>query len=88
MAYRPPKGVRPPQLEGKRTGRPKGSKNHAAAWADVLWAYEHRDDACVSPPNPTALFWWRLARSFPDVFEFWVESGGRVVDADEFDDWY
>jgi hypothetical protein len=23
MPYRPPKGVRPPQLEGKRTGRPK-----------------------------------------------------------------
>jgi hypothetical protein len=23
MGYRPPKGVRPPQLEGKRTGRPK-----------------------------------------------------------------
>ena len=28
MGYRPPKGVRPPQFEGKRTGRPKGSKNH------------------------------------------------------------
>jgi hypothetical protein len=23
MAFRPPKGVRPPQLEGRRTGRPK-----------------------------------------------------------------
>jgi hypothetical protein len=27
MGYRPPKGVRPPQLEGKRCGRPKGSTN-------------------------------------------------------------
>jgi hypothetical protein len=27
MGYRPPKGVRPPQLEGKRKGRPKGSTN-------------------------------------------------------------
>jgi hypothetical protein len=26
MAFRPPKGVRPPQLEGKRTGRPKKVK--------------------------------------------------------------
>src|SRR5262249_18098517 len=26
MGYRPPKGVRPPQLEGKRTGRPKKAK--------------------------------------------------------------
>ena len=31
MSYQPPKGVRPPQLEGKRTGRPKGSRNLAAA---------------------------------------------------------
>jgi hypothetical protein len=27
MGFRPPKGVRPPQLEGKRTGRPKGSRS-------------------------------------------------------------
>jgi hypothetical protein len=32
MAFSPPKGVRPPQFEGKRTGRPKGSLKWSALW--------------------------------------------------------
>jgi hypothetical protein len=84
MAYRPPKGVRPPQLEGKRPGRPKGSRNHAKVWADIEWAYVNRFAEPDSAPSITARFWWRLAASFPDEFEFWLSKGGRVVDPDEF----
>jgi hypothetical protein len=88
MGYRPPKGVRPPQLEGKRTGRPRGSRNHAKAWADVLWALEHSHDETVWPPNAAALLWWRFACSFPNEFAYWVEHGGRVVDCYDFYDGY
>ncbi len=61
MGYRPPKGVRPPQMEGRRTGRPKGARNRARAWADARWGYEHRDEDNGSPPSDAALLWWRLA---------------------------
>jgi hypothetical protein len=40
----------------------------------------------ITPPNPTARFWWRFALSFADEFGFWVERGGRVVDCHDFDD--
>jgi hypothetical protein len=43
MGFIPPKGVRPPQFEGRRSGRPKGSKNMARAWRDAIWGYEHRE---------------------------------------------
>ena len=88
MSYRPPRGIAPPQLAGKRTGRPKGSRTHAKDRADVEWAYRHRQDGGAAPPNPTALYWWRLARSFPDEFAYWVESGCGVVDCDDFYDGY
>ena len=66
MAYSPPRGVPPPQLEGKRTGRPKGSRDHAAAWADVQWGYAHRAEDKVVSPTLAALLWWRFAYMFPD----------------------
>ena len=88
MGYRPPKGVRPPQLEGKRTGRPKGSRNYAKAWEDVLWALRHYRHETVWPPNATALLWWQFACSFPDEFEYWVKHGGRIVDRYDFYDGY
>lgn len=74
MGYKPPKGIAPPQLEGKRTGRPRGSRNHAAEVQDILWAYEHRDDENVSPPNSQALWWWRLGLMFPDELEMFLED--------------
>jgi hypothetical protein len=86
VAYRPPSGVAPPQLAGKRTGRPKGSKTHAKVRADVEWAYRHRHDPRAVPPTPAAGFLWRLARSFPDEFGYWVERGCRVVDYNDFYD--
>lgn len=78
MGYRPPKGVRPPQLEGRRTGRPKGSRNHAAAWADVTWGFAHRDEDRVWPPSPAALLWWYFAHQYPDQLQEFLERYGHV----------
>jgi hypothetical protein len=78
MGYRPPKGVRPPQLEGRRTGRPKGSRNYAREWEDIIWAFEHLRDDYAWPPNRTALLWWQFAALVPEEFEAWVRASGRV----------
>jgi hypothetical protein len=86
MGYRPPAGIAPPQLEGKRTGRPKCSKSHARILADIEWAYEHRSDPQAEPPTVEARFWWRLARSFPHEFAFWVGRNCRVVEPYEYYD--
>jgi hypothetical protein len=69
MGYRPPKGVRPPQLDGKRTGRPKGSRN----WAS---AFEHCFDETAAVPRAGAGLWWYFALEFPDdVEQFLFEYG-------------
>ncbi len=78
MAYRPPKGVRPPQLEGKRTGRPKGSKTHVREWADVLWGYEHRYDYRAAYPNQSARLWWTFAYHYPEEIEAFLEAFGKL----------
>jgi hypothetical protein len=78
MGYRPPKGVKPPQLEGKRTGRPRGSRNHAAAVADIRWAFDHRFQDRVRPPTPTALWWHRFATWYPDELQEFLEAWGQL----------
>lgn len=78
MGYRPPKGVRPPQLEGKRTGRPRGLRDYAPEWAEVKWAYERRDADEVEPPSRTALLWWRLAALYPDELGDFLARYGRL----------
>jgi hypothetical protein len=80
MAYHPPKGLRPPQLEGKRTGRPKGSKNLASAWRDVLWGFQHCDEDDANPPPPTAgaALWWYFAHYFPEDLEEFLEVYGKL----------
>jgi hypothetical protein len=78
MGFRPPKGVRPPQLEGKRTGRPKGSRNHARDWADALWGYQHRFHDRAAPPTPAASLWWGIASRYPDEVEEWLEACGQL----------
>ena len=78
MGFCPPKGVRPPQLEGKRTGRPKGSKNHAKVWAEVLWGYEHRDDYDATPPTQMAGVWRALAHCIPDELKLWLRYCGQL----------
>jgi len=78
MGYQPPKGVRPPQLEGRRTGRPKGSKSHARTWADAIWGYEHRYDDRAFPPNQSARLWWAFASQYPDEIEQFLLQFGRL----------
>jgi hypothetical protein len=69
MPHFPPKGVRPPQLEGKRTGRPKGSKNLSRALRGALWGYQNRYKVAASPPTGEALLWRRFAASYPEAVE-------------------
>jgi hypothetical protein len=64
MAYRPPKNVRPPQLEGKRSGRPKGSRNWSRAWRDCLWGYLHAEDQRAVPPTAGAAMWQAFAAKY------------------------
>jgi hypothetical protein len=78
MGYRPPKGVRPPQLEGQRTGRPKGSVNMAAAWRDARWGYEHRHRDDLDPPTGGAGLWWYFAHYYPDALEAFLEDYGQL----------
>lgn len=78
MGYRPPKGVRPPQLEGKRTGRPKGSRNHARVWADVVWGYKHRYDDRADYPNESARLWWTFASHYPYELAAFLEAFGQI----------
>jgi hypothetical protein len=78
MGYSPPKGVRPPQLEGKRSGRPKGSKNMAGAWRDALWGYWHSDEKGASPPSAGAAVWRLLARRYPEELEEFLEAHDKL----------
>ena len=76
MRYRPPKGVRPPQLEGKRTGRPKGARNWAKAWRDCVWGFKHADWREIAPPTPGAALWRAFAAdNGGDLYDFLVEHG-------------
>jgi hypothetical protein len=75
MGYKPPKGVSPPHLDGKRTGRPKGSRNHAAGWADAVWGYDHRDDDAPAPTHSAAV-WREFGQIFPgELSDFLLVSG-------------
>ena len=67
MGFRPPKGVRPPQLEGKRTGRPRGSRNWQNAWQDCYWGYLHAEDFDAVPPTSGAALWQCFAAD-----DFWA----------------
>jgi hypothetical protein len=78
MGFRPPKGVRPPQLEGKRTGRPKGSKNFVGAWEEVLWGYLHRKLDAAKPPNARAALWWYFGHYFPDELGEFLQEYGKL----------
>lgn len=61
MSYRPPKGVRPPQFEGKRTGRPKKADDLDRALLDCLWGFWNTDDPNANPPTGAARLWRDLA---------------------------
>ena len=72
MGFTPQKGVSPPHLAGRRTGRPKGSKNWATARRDAVWGYIHRDDERLKPPSPGAAAWRSFARFFAGELEAWL----------------
>lgn len=78
MGFRPLKGVPPPQLEGKRTGRPKGSRSYSHVWADAIWGYEHRYEDRANPPNLSARLWWTFAVQYPDEVEQFLRDFGRL----------
>ena len=78
MGYRPPKGVRPPQFEGKRTGRPKGSRNFDSGWQDVIWGYNHRRMDRAAPPTSGSHVWWCFAHQFPDELKWFLKNNGRL----------
>jgi hypothetical protein len=55
------------QLQGKRTGRPRGSKSTSPALRGLLWASRHVGKN-VEPPTEAARYWLRLAQERPEAF--------------------
>jgi hypothetical protein len=78
MGYRPPKGVRSPQLEGKRTGRRKGSRNFAQVWKNVRWGFKYRDERPVRFPNDESRLWWMFASEYPVEVERFLWAFNRL----------
>src|SRR5438552_16411764 len=55
-------------LQGKRTGRPRGSKS-TPAWArDVRWVQKHLGQPAATPPTPLAGLLLNLGREHPEKF--------------------
>jgi hypothetical protein len=54
-------------LEGKRTGRPRGAKTSSRVWRDLMWVYRHLNTD-AKPPSPGARLWLELARNNPGEF--------------------
>jgi hypothetical protein len=55
-------------LDGRRTGRPKGSRTTSRVRRDILWAYRHLDKPGARPPSAGARLWAALAREHPARF--------------------
>jgi hypothetical protein len=55
-------------LDGRRTGRPKGSKTTSRVRRDILWAYRNLDKPDAKPPSAGAQLWAALAREQPARF--------------------
>lgn len=55
-------------LQGKRSGRPRGSKSSSPVKRDLAWASRNLGKDDVVPPTPGALFWLNLARHDPARF--------------------
>jgi hypothetical protein len=70
--------LRPPQLEGRRSGRLKGSRSFARAWRDARWGYQHRHDDRAAPPTAGAGLWRHFASWFPDEVGAWLEDQGML----------
>jgi hypothetical protein len=55
-------------LQGKRTGRPRGSKTTPAWVRDLRWAERHLGRPDAAPPSPLAARLLALGREQPDKF--------------------
>jgi hypothetical protein len=55
-------------LDGRRTGRPKGAKTTSRVRRDILWAYRNLDKPEARPPSAGAKLWAALARDEPARF--------------------
>jgi hypothetical protein len=78
MAFHPPKGVRPPQFEGKRTGRPKGSRTMTKALDDILWGFDHAKVEDAVPPTAGAALWQAFAEEYFDEVYYFLDSHGII----------
>lgn len=78
MSYRPPKGVRPPHLEGKRIGRPKGSRNWSKGWKDCMWGYLNAEDQDAVPPTAGAALWQAFAATYPWEVHDFLKAHGAI----------
>jgi hypothetical protein len=54
-------------LQGKRTGRPRGSKSSSPLKRDLRWACRNLGKD-VEPPSDGAKFWSEMARNEPEKF--------------------
>jgi hypothetical protein len=54
-------------LQGKRTGRPRGSKSSSPLKRDLRWACRNLGKD-VEPPTAGAKFWSEMARNEPEKF--------------------
>jgi hypothetical protein len=54
-------------LEGRRTGRPRGSRSTPPWKRDALWAYRHHDDRDAVPPSEFARRLREQAWERPDL---------------------
>jgi hypothetical protein len=55
-------------LNGRRTGRPRGAKTKSRVKRDIEWAYRHLGKPDADPPTEGAKLWLDLARREPDNF--------------------
>jgi hypothetical protein len=55
-------------LEGKRTGRPRGAKTSSQVWRDLMWVYRNLDRPDAKPPTNGARMWMDYARTNPGDF--------------------
>jgi hypothetical protein len=67
-------------LNGRRTGRPRGSKSKSRVKRDMQWAYCNMDKANAEPPTAGAKMWLDLARSDQDRFLDYVVRLETIVE--------
>jgi hypothetical protein len=65
-------------LQGKRTGRPRGSKNLPRWVRYVAWAEKNVGRTDATPPSPFAAFLRAMAREEPDKFVSYLVGADAV----------